>query len=60
MKKEIDINFGKNLVQITGSFKKKSGFIKILMSDDDINDLFSGYYKDKLVSKKVKLVMEII
>ncbi len=58
MKKEIHIIHGKNLMQIQGSSKKKSGFIKIMMSDDDINDFFSGYYQDKQVIKKVMLVME--
>lgn len=58
MKKEIQIIHGKNLMQIQGSSKKKSGFIKIIMSDDNINDFFSGYYQDKQVIKKVTLVME--
>ena len=59
MTKEIPIVFGKNLVQIQGSYKKKSGFIKILMNDDDINDFFSGYFENKLAIKKVRVVVEI-
>ena len=59
MIKEIPIVLGQNLVQIQGSYKKKSGFIKIQMSDDDINDFFSGYFEDKLAIKKVKIIVEI-
>lgn len=59
MTKEIPIVFGKNLVQIQGSYKKKSGFIKIRMSDDDINDFFSAYFENRLAIKKVKIVVEI-
>lgn len=58
MKKEIQIIHGKNLMQIQCSSKKKSGFIKIMMSDDNINDFFNGYYQDKQIIKKVTLVME--
>lgn len=28
------------------------------MQDDDINDFFSGFFEDKLVIKKVKIIVE--
>ena len=60
MKKKIPLVFGKNLVSIQGSIKKRSGYIKVLMSDDDINELFTGYFKDQFKTKKISIVMEDI
>jgi len=60
LKKEIPLVFGQNLVSIQGSMKKKSGYIKVLMNDDDINELFTGYFTDQFKTKKISIIMEDI
>lgn len=60
MKKEIPIVFGKNLVQVRASYKKKSGFIKILLEDDDINDFFTKTIKEGLGKEPNKRIFLVI
>ena len=60
MKKEIPIVFGKNLVQVQASYKKKSGFIKILLEDNDINDFFTKTIKEGLGKEPNKRIFLVI
>jgi hypothetical protein len=56
MKKEIPIVFGQNLVQVRASYNKKSGFIKILLVDEDINDFFTKTVREGLGKEPTKRI----
>ena len=54
-KKELVLEFGKNIKQIEASNKKRKGFVKLVLEDDEINDFFNSYFNKQI---KIKLVME--
>lgn len=58
---DIPIEFGKNLMQVIASYKKKSGYIKINLDDNVINEFFTNYgnqVRGKKVTKKIYLRIE--
>lgn len=58
---DIPIEFGKNLMQVVASYKKKSGYIKINLDDNTINEFFRNYGNQTRgikVTKKMYLRIE--
>ena len=47
-KTRIPLVFGKNLTTIQGGYRKKSGYVKILLDDETINKLFVGFARANL------------
>ena len=59
---EIPIVFGKNLLKVVASTKKKSGYIQINLDDETINNLFRSYARVQIgkpaITKRMFLVVE--
>lgn len=59
---EIPIVFGKNLLKVVASTKKKSGYIQINLDDETINNLFRSYARVEIgkpaITKRMFLVVE--
>ena len=59
---EIPIVFGKNLLKVVASTKKKSGYIQINLDDETINNLFRSYAREQIgkpaITKRMFLAIE--
>ena len=62
LQSEIPIVFGKNLLKVVASTKKKSGYIQINLDDETINNLFRSYARVEIgkpaITKRMFLVVE--
>ena len=62
LQSEIPIVFGKNLLKVVASTKKKSGYIQINLDDETINNLFRSYARVQIgkpaITKRMFLVVE--
>ncbi len=54
-KKELVLEFGKNIKQIEASTKNRKGFVKLVLEDEVINDFFRNYFNKQV---KIKLIMD--
>lgn len=54
-KKELVLEFGKNIKRIEASTKNRKGFVKLVLEDEVINDFFRNYFNKQV---KIKLIMD--